>query len=201
MRGVDSDEIWGHIDLERGFLADLLESLSPEDWQRQSVCEDWTVRDVGAHVAMAESRVRDLVWPAIRSGFRYNAMVSYAALHNPASHEEIVATIRGFAGSRRTAPFISELEPLLDVMVHVQDVCLPLGIERRIPTEVAAVTATRMLALRGPMRLWRAPSRVRLVATDTEWTYGEGQVVEATMQAILLGLTGRQPLTSDDNAA
>ena len=193
---MDSDEVWGHVDRERAYLADLLESLPAEDWQRQSLCESWTIRDVGAHVSMAEAGFRDILWPAVRSGFSYNGMVRYAALHNPASHEEIVTTIRGFASTHRLAPFVSELEPLLDVMVHVQDICIPLGIERAIPPDVGAVAATRMLALRGPMRLWRPPTDRRLVATDVEWSFGDGPVVEAPMQAILLGLTGRRPLSS-----
>jgi len=198
---VDSDEVWSHIDRERAYLADLLESLPPEDWERQSLCDGWTVRDVGAHVSMAEARVRDILWPAIRSGFSYNGMVRRAALSNRASHDEIVATIRGFADTHRLAPFITELEPLLDVMVHVQDICIPLGIEREIPVDVAAVTATRMLSLRGPMRLWRAPTGVKLVASDTDWSYGEGRVVEAPMQSILLGIMGRQPLPIDHLAS
>jgi uncharacterized protein (TIGR03083 family) len=194
---MDSGEVWAHIDRERAYLADLLESLPSDDWERQSLCDGWTVRDVGAHVSMAEARVRDILWPAVRSGFSYNGMVRRAALANRASHDEIVATIRGFADTHRLAPFISELEPLLDVVVHLQDICIPLGIEREIPVDVSAVTATRMLSLRGPMRLWRAPSGVRLVASDTDWSHGEGRVVEAPMQAILLGLTGRQPLPLD----
>jgi uncharacterized protein (TIGR03083 family) len=191
---MDSDEVWSHIDRERAYLADLLESLPDEDWRRPSLCEGWTVRDVGAHVSMAEATVRDILWPAIRSGFSYNGMVRRAALSNLASRDEIVATIRGFAATHRLAPFITELEPLLDVTVHVQDICIPLGIEREIPVDVAAVVATRMLSLRGPMRLWRAPAGVRLVATDADWSHGEGAVVQAPIQSILLGLTGRQPL-------
>lgn len=191
---MDSDEVWSHIDRERAYLADLLESLPDEDWHRPSLCEGWTIRDVGAHVSMAEARLRDIAWPMIRSGFSYNGMIRRAALSNRASHEEIVATIRGFAGSHRLAPFISELEPLLDVMVHVQDICIPLGIEREIPVDVAAVVANRMLSLRGPMRLWRAPAGVRLVATDVDWSHGQGAVVQAPMRSILLGLTGRRPL-------
>jgi uncharacterized protein (TIGR03083 family) len=198
---MDSDEVWRHIDRERGFLADLLESLPAQDWERQSLCESWTIRDVGAHVSMAEARVRDILWPAIRSGFSYNGMVRRAALSNPASHEKIVATIRGFERTHRLAPFVTELEPLLDITVHVQDVCIPLGIEREIPVDVAAVTATRMLSLRGPMRLWKAPSGVRFVASDVDWSYGDGRVVEAPMQAILLGIMGRQPLASVDSAS
>ncbi len=33
---------------ERADLADLLETLSPEQWEHPSLCEGWTVRDVVA---------------------------------------------------------------------------------------------------------------------------------------------------------
>src|SRR5919112_823166 len=120
---MDSDTVWRHMDDERAWLADLLESLPPEGWQRPSLCEQWTVRDVGAHVTFAHARVRDLVWPAVRAGFRYDAIVRDAARRSPLTHEEIVAKLRGFIGSRQRVAFISDLEPLIDVLVHNQDIC------------------------------------------------------------------------------
>ncbi len=188
---MDSETIWGHIDRERAWLADLLESLSPAQWQHPSLCEGWRVRDVGAHLCMAQSRLRDLLWPSVRYGLRYNAMIKHTALRSPLTHEEIVATLRGFLGSRRRAPFISELEPLTDILLHTQDVCLPLGIDHQMPLDAAVVVADRVRAFRGPVRLWRPPAGVRLVATDADWSYGEGPVVEAPIQAHLLNGTGR----------
>ena len=52
---MDSDTVWQHIDHERAWLADLLESLPPEAWQQPSLCEGWTVRDVGAHLTFAQT--------------------------------------------------------------------------------------------------------------------------------------------------
>jgi uncharacterized protein (TIGR03083 family) len=194
---MDTDAVWRHIDHERTWLADLLESLPPDAWQRASLCEGWTVRDVGAHLAFAQARVRDVLWPALRTGFRYNAMIRHAALHSPLTHAEIVAALRRFVGSRTTAPMVSELEPLLDILVHTQDICLPLGVEHPMPVDAAVAAADRVLSLRGPMRLWAPPRATRLVATDADWSYGEsGPLVEAPIQAHLLHLTGRQPSTA-----
>src|SRR5690349_19775121 len=100
---MDSDTVWRHIDRERSWLADLLESLPAPAWHQRSLCEVWSVRDVGAHLTFSHARLRHVAWPAIRTGFRYNAMVKYAALQSPLSHEQIIATLRGFVGSRQRA--------------------------------------------------------------------------------------------------
>jgi uncharacterized protein (TIGR03083 family) len=194
---MDSQAVWQHIDRERSWLADLLESLPRASWEQPSLCRGWSVRDVGAHLTFSHARMRDVAWPAVRSGFRYNATIQYAARRSPLNQEEIVATLRGFVGSRRTAPFVTEMEPLLDVLVHAQDICLPLGIDHPMPVDAAVAAAERVLSLRGPMRLWEPPAEVRLVATDADWAYGEGPVVQAPMRSHLLTLTGRRPVSFD----
>jgi uncharacterized protein (TIGR03083 family) len=188
---MDSNAVWQHIDSERSWLADLLESLPPTARDQPSLCEGWTVRDVGAHLTFSHARLRDVAWPAVRTGFRYDAMIKYAAVHSPLTHAQIVATLRGFVGSRRRAPFVTELEPLLDILVHTQDICVPLGVEHRMPVDAAVAAADRVLALRGPMRLWKPQRGLRLVATDADWSYGQGAIAEAPIQTHLLTLTGR----------
>ncbi|MGB8381805.1 MAG: maleylpyruvate isomerase family mycothiol-dependent enzyme [Dermatophilaceae bacterium] len=197
---MDSTAVWQHIDEQRTWLADLLESLPQNGWNQPSLCEGWSVRDVGAHLTFSHARVRDVLWPALRTGFRYNAMIKYSARHSPLTHEQIVVTLRGFVGSRKKAPIVTELEPLLDVLVHTQDICVPLGIEHSMPIDAAVEAAGRVLSLRGPMRLWKPPSGTRLVATDVDWSYGDGPVIEAPIQSHLLTLTGRQPSTSGKHA-
>jgi hypothetical protein len=92
----------------------------------------------------------------------------------------------GDAGAVRT-------DPGRDILVHTQDICVPLGIERAMPVDAAVAVADRVLGLRGPMRLWTPPRDVRLVATDADWAHGDGPVLHAPMQSHLLTLTGRQP--------
>ncbi|QLQ10245.1 MAG: maleylpyruvate isomerase family mycothiol-dependent enzyme [Nocardioidaceae bacterium] len=189
---MDSDLVWQHIDSERSWLADLLDSLPTAAWDQPSLCQGWSIRDVGAHLTFAHARLRDIAWPTLRTGFRYNAMISYTAVRSPLTHQQITTALRGFVGSRRRAPFITELEPLLDILVHTQDICVPLEIEHPMPPEAAAAAADRVLALRGPMRLWKPVQGIRLIATDIDWAYGDGELIEAPVQTHLLSLTGRQ---------
>jgi uncharacterized protein (TIGR03083 family) len=198
---VDSDTVWRYIDEERGWLADLLESLPPESWRQPSLCDGWTVRDVAAHLTFAHTRVRDLVWPAVRAGFRYDVLVRDTALHSPLTHEEIVTTLRGFLGSRRRVAFITDLEPLIDILVHNQDICRPLGIDHPMPPEAAAAAADRVLSTPRPLRRWKPPQDVRMVATDVDWTHGRGEELRAPMRSHLLTLTGRQPVPEGSTAS
>ena len=197
---MDRDTVWGHIDAERTWMADLLESLPEEDWNRPSLCAGWTIRDVGAHLAFAQTPVRQLLWPALRAGFRYDKVVKDTAIRSPLAHDEIVATLRGFVGSRKRVAFITDLEPLIDILVHNQDVCRPLGVEHPMPPEAAAAAADRVLATPPPIRRWKPPQGVRLVATDVDWAHGEGEEVRAPMESHLLSMTGRLPVPSGSAA-
>ena len=188
---MDSDTVWKHIDHERAWMADFLEGLSAQEWQRPSLCAGWTVRDVGAHLTFAHTPVRALMWPALRAGFRYDVIIRDTAKRSPLTHEEIVATLRGFLGSRKRVAFITDLEPLIDILVHNQDIARPLGVEHPIAPLAAAAAADRVLATPAPIRRWKPPRHVRLVATDTDWAFGTGQEVQAPMGTHLLRLTGR----------
>ncbi len=191
---MDTDTIWHHIDSERTWMADFLESLPEEDWARPSLCDGWTVRDVGAHLTFAHSRVRDVLGSMVRAGFRYDVFVRDTALRSPLSHEEIVAKLRSFIGSRRRVAFITDLEPLIDILVHNQDIARPLGVDHPMPADAAAAAADRVLTTPAGLRRWKAPRGMRLVATDIDWSYGDGDEVRAPMGSHLLFLTGRQPV-------
>ncbi len=48
---------WAAIDAERAALADVLARISVEQWDAQSLCDAWKVRDVVAHLIDAYSEV------------------------------------------------------------------------------------------------------------------------------------------------
>jgi uncharacterized protein (TIGR03083 family) len=50
-------DIWPTVHGERKALATDLRQLSSEDWARSSLCANWTVRDVLAHMTSAASQV------------------------------------------------------------------------------------------------------------------------------------------------
>jgi uncharacterized protein (TIGR03083 family) len=198
---MDTNAVWRHIDSERAWLAEVLESLPDRAWQRPSLCDGWTVRDVAAHLTLAQTPVHELLWPALRAGFRYDKVVHDTAVRCRLTQAEIVTTLRGFVGSRRRVAFITDLDPLIDILVHNQDISRPLGIDHPMPPDAAAAAADRVLSTPRPIRRWKPPQHVRLIATDLDWAYGSGEEVHRPMESHLLALTGREAVTRRSTAA
>ncbi len=196
---MDKDSGWRVINQERAALADLLERLTPEEWERPSLCEGWSVRDVAAHVIAApELSVRQLVV----AGWRARGNVN-RAIHDEAERlarrptEEIVADFRRLDWSRRPAPGLTYHEALLDILVHFQDIAIPLGRSHDMPLDAAACAADRARGRLGLMfGMKRKLAGYRLQATDTDWAAGKGALVRGPIAALLLLLTGRPALVS-----
>jgi uncharacterized protein (TIGR03083 family) len=189
---MDRNQVWDHTVEQRYALAGILRTLTPEQWETPSLCAGWRVRDVAAHVIgspQATWRATLGMLPSLRHG--YNGMILRDGLRRGRSApEEILEQFGQFAGMRRAPAVTTHVEPLLDVLVHTQDIVRPLGIEHPMPPEAAAVAADRARLLRMAGRRVRA---LRLVATDTDWARGDGEVVEGPMEELLILCSGRQP--------
>ncbi|MFJ6940188.1 maleylpyruvate isomerase family mycothiol-dependent enzyme [Streptomyces sp. NPDC101132] len=191
---LGTDELWTVVERERTSLAELLESLSPQEWERPTQCGDWRVRDVAAHLTIG---ARATVGWALREFVRARGNTD-RMIHDSAVREagrptaEITAHLREIAGSRRMAPGTTPRESLLDVLVHGQDIALALGRERPMPPLAARDAADRVWTMRFPPRPWPLP-QARLVATDVEWSRGEGEEIRGPVAALLMLLTGRAP--------
>lgn len=195
---MDSDTVWRHIDEQRVNLADMLAGLEPEQWSTPSLCAGWTVREVAAHVTHSQLPKSALLFELLRSGFQFNAMVYRAALRDNRSAGELVAALRGMPGSRKRPPGTSELDPLLDVLVHTQDIAVPLGIDRPMPVDAAVAAAKRVWASGFPFHAQRRLRGVELAATDADFRVGSGQLMQAPIRDLLMVLAGRRdPVVSD----
>ncbi len=65
-----SSDIWPVVHAERRALAADLEGLAPERWQTRSLCTDWSVHDVLAHmVATAKETPPGFFVGLVTSGF------------------------------------------------------------------------------------------------------------------------------------
>jgi uncharacterized protein (TIGR03083 family) len=192
---MDRDELWRVVDDQRRSLTDQLEELSDEEWRHPSLCARWSVRDVTAHLTQQHLRVgaalrgiaraRGNLDRAIEDAIRAKAAEPTAAL---------IAEIRGHIGSRRHVPFMTDNEALIDVVVHGQDIMLPLGRRHDVPPPAAAAASARIWSR---PRLFRAMKSLRgyeFVATDATFRAGAGPVVRGPAVAILLLLTGRPAL-------
>ena len=49
---VEREEIWRSVERQRLALAHLLEELTPEQWETESLCSGWRVREVAAHATV-----------------------------------------------------------------------------------------------------------------------------------------------------
>ncbi|HEX3197119.1 MAG TPA: hypothetical protein VHR39_06130, partial [Propionibacteriaceae bacterium] len=94
---------------------------------------------------------------------------------------------------------LTHLETLIDIVVHGQDIAIPLSRELEVDPEAAAAAATRVWSCnftrwgRWKMRVFRSVpyDRYRLTATDTQWFVGKGPEIRGPILSILMVLTGR----------
>ena len=192
---MESDAVWQHTDNQRLEIAGLIEEIDardPAQWHTPSLCAGWTVGNVAAHLTHSTIGLPRMLLEAARSGFRFNAVVHRLAVTDQRPSAQIAAQLRDLVGSRRHPPGTTVMEPLIDVLVHAQDICIPLGIDRPMPTDAAVAAAERVWQMGFPFHARRRLSGNRLVATDTDFAVGEGREVAAPIRELLLLLTGRQ---------
>jgi uncharacterized protein (TIGR03083 family) len=190
---MDSDELWATVDAQRTSLADLFSGLTPEEWATPSWCAGWRVRDVAAHLALAQVPLAVALPALLRARGSFDRMVHDTAVARAAAPpEDLVAAIRAMVGSRRHVAVVTEVEPLLDVLVHGQDIARPLGLERPVPPRAAATAATRAWRMGWPFWARRRLRGTSLAATDSDWRVGSGPLVCGTTGDLLLLVTGRR---------
>ena len=196
---MDIDQVWTVIDTHRGATADLLATLSDQDWCQPSLCDGWTVRDVAAHLTLQQVGLVDGLRMALRHGIRDLNRTIREAARAKASAEaaELIGGLRDAIGSRRHNIGLTPRETLIDILVHSQDIAIPLRRALPLPPVAAGEAASRVWSYAGGRkgRVFRAlPVReVRLEASDIAWEIGTGPVARGPIGAVLLALTGRRP--------
>jgi uncharacterized protein (TIGR03083 family) len=187
------DVYWAAVRTVRLRIADFLETLSPAEWNAESLCPGWRVRDVAGHLALVQTiTLGDLIAVAPRSGFNMHRMNTRLAIqHGSVSPDAILAKLRRHAGDRRTALGLDTRNNLFDAIVHSQDMAIPLSRDFAVPPEQSRVGLDRVWAMGWPFRARRRLAGLTLRATDTDWTVGSGPEVTGPALAILMLLTGR----------
>ena len=188
---MNTDEIWRCVDDQRIELAGLLEGLDAEQWMAPSLCDGWRVRDVAAHLTHSHMHPVQAIVEAVKSGFRFDAMISRLGREDRRSQAEIAAALRGMAGSRKKVPGTSVQQPLIELLVHAQDITVPLGIDRPMPVDAALEAAKRLAGMKFPLNAQQHLAGVRLVATDADFVAGEGTEIRVPIRDIVMILTGR----------
>lgn len=182
------------IATERRRIADLIESLSPEQLATQSLCGDWTVKEVAGHVLAAIAAPRSWFLSAlVRGGLRphrANALVARRMAGLPA--DELAARLRARAEHPFRPPVVGHLGQLTDVQVHGQDIRRPLGLPHGLSPQAVRLSLDFLVGGRAPGFVRRGQlTGLRFEATDLGWAWGTGRTVSGPAEAVLLALTGR----------
>lgn len=188
---MDADEIWRCVDTQRAELADLIDTLDAQQWLAPSLCDGWRVRDVAAHLTHSHmSPVRAII-EAVKSGFRFDPMIRRLGVEDPRSQSEIAAALRAMIGARKRVPGTSVQQPLIELLVHGQDMTVPLGIDRPMPIAAAVEAADRLSRMKFPLNAMARLDGIRLIATDADFAAGQGREVRAPIRDVVLVLAGR----------
>jgi uncharacterized protein (TIGR03083 family) len=192
-------DTWKLVDAERKDNVALLEGLSPEQWDVASLCGEWRVRDVAAHMS-AGANIQPLHFMRLlaSNGFNFNKANAAEAVERGSGNTiAIVEQYRQTIGSRKKPPGTKAVTVLNDMVVHGQDIRRPLGISRAIAEDRVRSSLDFVKGSGWPYGAKKRVAGLRLEATDMDWTHGEGPVVRGTGEALLMILNGRADALKD----
>ncbi len=193
-----TDSIWPTIHTERAALADDLTGLSAEQWQTPSLCSEWDVHDVLAHlVSAAKMTPPRFLSRYAAAGFAFHSFTAKQVAAEGAGGP--AATLAAFraAETRATAPPGPKDTWLGEAFVYGEDIRRPLGITRAYPlpevTRAIAFYARSNAIIGGKTRV----SGVTLSATDVDFSVGSGPSAEGPAISLLLAASGRKSALQD----
>ena len=188
------DHLWALAHAERAALAEDGSSLSAEQWRHGTLCGQWDVEQVVAHLTAAASLNQ---WQWLRSmlGARFRPDVHNQRRlveHRGGTPAETLDRFRAVITST-TAPSGHTPAYLGEVVVHAQDIRQPLGLPRTPSvdalTPVAEFFARRDLTVAS--RTHVAGLQVR--ADDGPFATGTGPLVTGSTLALVMSMAGRAP--------
>lgn len=195
---MNETEYWDLIHTERARLADLLSTLEPEQWALATLCADWTVEQVVAHLSVAANTGR-WAWirSVVRAGFdpaKHNARLLERSLGGSPEgtlakfHSSISLTI---APTKDFPAFLGE------VIVHGQDIARPLELDL-IPDAEATVEVARYFASKDfAVNSKTLVKGVRLSAVDADFESGSGPQVAGRLLDLVMAMAGRPEALAD----
>ncbi len=188
--------VWEDIATERRALADVFDELDERQWDTPSLCGEWTVRELAAHLVMPFNVSMPRFGLAMlrhRGNFaKANIALTARLAGRPVT--DLISDYRAHAESHFAPPGMPPVTPLAEVLIHGQDARIPLGIG---DTRAPELWATALDFLVSPLGrrgfvAGRVPE-VELIATDVQWRSGSGPQVSGPAYAIGLTLTRRAP--------
>ena len=190
---ADDTKVWSMIHTERAAVADMIEQLTPEQWQQPSLCAGWTVGMMAGHILLAaEQTPGNFMKGMVSNGFAFNRYMNKATgARAGMDKEEIVQRLRARTTTTNKAP-APATAMLGEIVVHGEDIRHPLGLSRDVPRDALDACLEMYRKASFPVGGRKRIDGLRLVATDTGWTHGSGPEVSGPAASLVLAMTGRR---------
>jgi uncharacterized protein (TIGR03083 family) len=186
------DDLWPLAHTERAALADDLAGLDAEQWRRDTLCGEWDVEQVVAHLTAAASLNQ---WQWLRSmlGARFRPDVHNQrrlAEHCGSTPAETLDRFRAVITST-TAPSSHTPAYLGEVVVHAQDIRQPLGLGRAPSVEALTPVADFFARRDFTVASRTHVADLQLRADDGPFATGAGPLVTGSTLALVMSMAGR----------
>ncbi len=187
-------DTWRAMDEERSALADDLATLDDSRWDEQSLCSEWKVRHVVAHLIRgADLKTGPFLAGMLKSGMNFNRFMAREGLAlGAAAPEELVGQFRKTIGTRRTPVGAKPEIMLIDLVCHSADIRRPTGMTRSVPEATLLTVAEMMKGIGFPLQAKRRIAGLRMSTTDSDWSAGDGPSVEGPLASVILVMAGRK---------
>jgi uncharacterized protein (TIGR03083 family) len=174
-------------------LADLLTEASRAQWNAQSLCEGWRVREVIAHLTMAARYgEQEFMAELRRHDFDFTSLSNEIASRDASLPTgELVACLRSEVMAHWTPPGGGYHGALNHVVIHGLDVTVPLGVPRLCPEETIRVVLDGLTRDEGQAHFGIAVEGRCLQASDLDWSYGSGPALRGMAGDLAAALCGR----------
>jgi uncharacterized protein (TIGR03083 family) len=195
---LNASEVWSNIHAERAQMADTWAALAPEQWDVASWCTGWSVQDVAGHVvAAAEQTPPNFFKDMAKAGFKFDVFAERDAKRNAAAGpEQLIRRLRARTTTTNhpPAPVVAMLG---EIIVHGEDIRRPLGLTHTAPEAALIAVADSWKNSNILIGAKRRIAGLRLRATDSAWTHGDGPEVSGPMASLVLAMSGRKGALSD----
>jgi uncharacterized protein (TIGR03083 family) len=190
-------DIWGIVHGERKALAADLKPLDENQWTTPSLCGEWTVRDVLAHMTATAKTTPATFFPKmLANGFSFSRMqAKNVSAERGTSTADTLARFVAVETSVKHPP--GPVDSWLgESIVHAEDIRRPLGLHREYPMDAVVQVADFYKNSNLIIGTKRRIEGLTLRATDTEWSHGTGPEVSGPMLDLLMAMTGRKAADS-----
>jgi uncharacterized protein (TIGR03083 family) len=198
MARPQDDELWTLAHSERAALAEELAGLGAEQWRHDTLCGEWDVEQVVAHLTAAASLNQ---WQWLRSmlGARFRPDVHNQrrlAEHCGSTPAETLERFRAVITST-TAPSQHTPAYLGEVVVHAQDIRQPLGLARTPSIEALTPVADFFAQRNFTVASQTHAADLQLRADDGPFAAGAGPLVTGPTLALVMSMAGRVPYLAE----